>query len=72
MTPQETFNALMEGKKVKLIDKEFNRINKELEVEAITTNVFWVYQIEASVVNLYNEELETVFHDFSFKDISLF
>ncbi len=40
MTPQETFYALMEGKKVKLIDNEFNRINKELEVETITTNVF--------------------------------
>jgi len=70
MTPQETFNALMQGKRVKLTDNAKKR-GFEPYKENPDTNEFWIYQIEASSVNLYNEETEEVYYDYQFEDISL-
>jgi len=75
MTPQEIFNALIQGTEVKLKKERFSDLNKELlslDREPIQTNIFQVYQIEQSCVNLYNEETEDVSHDFSFDDIILY
>lgn len=70
MTPQETFNALMQGKKVKLKDDVFKG-GFEPYKEYPNTNEFWIYQIEASSVNLYSDETEEVYYDYQFVDISL-
>jgi hypothetical protein len=74
MTPQEIFNALIQGTKVKLTNNKFEELQQEFEKYGNDpqTNIFQVYQIEQSVCNLYNEEDTTVYYEFSFDDIILF
>jgi hypothetical protein len=66
MTPQETFNALMEGKKVKLKTSIFENYFRNWRLEE---NKFWVYQIEASSISLYDDKREEIFYDFTFEDL---
>ena len=71
MTPQEIFNALMERTQVKLTNDKFEELQQEYG-NTPQTNIFQVYQIEQSVCNLYSEDDEIVYYEFSFDDIILF
>jgi hypothetical protein len=70
MTPQETFNALMEGKRVKLTDdafkEEFESYRKKPD------NSFLINSIEQSAVSLYNYNTQEVYYDMDFEVINLF
>ncbi len=69
MTPQETFNAMMQSKKVKLTDEQFEELYRDYKKEV---NIFIVHSVEECCVNLYNEEIDEVIYDFPFEEISLF
>lgn len=70
MTPQEVFNALMQGKKVKLTQEKFKELLKEYEKPIL--NEFIIRSIEETCVNLYCEETEEVLYDFYFEQVLLF
>lgn len=73
MTPQEIFNALMEGRKVKLTQKRFKELLGQFRpYEKLPLNKFIVYSIEQDCVNLYCEEIDEVLYDFDFREICLF
>jgi len=70
MTPQETFNALMEGKRVKLTDDAFK---EEFEsYQGKPDNSFLINSIEQSAVSLYNYNTQEVYYDMDFEVINLF
>lgn len=71
MTPQEIFNSLMQGKKVKLTNERFESFLSQYTAYK-TSNEFIIRSIEETCVNLYNEEIDEVFYDFYFEDILLF
>jgi len=70
MTPQETFNALMEGKRVKLTDDAFKEEFKSYREKP--DNSFLINSIEQSAVSLYNYNTQEVYYDMDFEVINLF
>jgi hypothetical protein len=70
MTPQETFNALMEGKRVKLTDNAFK--DKFESYREKPDNSFLINSIEQSAVSLYNYNTQEVYYDMDFEVINLF
>jgi len=70
MTPQETFNALMEGKRVKLTDDAFKEEFESYREKP--DNSFLINSIEQSAVSLYNYNTQEVYYDMDFEVINLF
>lgn len=62
MKPLDLFNALMEGKTVKVTDKKL----KELEEDV---NSFLIHQIEQGCVNLFSKDSGEVYYDVDFSDV---
>ena len=72
MTPQETFNALIQGKKVKLKDDVFKGFLDEFEnYQAKPDNDFLINSIEESAVSLHNYNTQEVYYDIDFDCITL-
>ena len=72
MTPQETFNALMQGNKVKLTDDAFKGFLDEFEsYQPKPDNDFLINSIEESSVSLYNYNTQEVYYDMDFDCIVL-
>ena len=73
MTPQETFNALMQGKRVKLTDDAFKGFLDEFESYQVKPdNYFLINSIEESSVSLHNYNTQEVYYDMDFDCIVLF
>ena len=73
MTPQETFNALIQGKKVKLKDDVFKGFLDEFEnYQAKPDNDFLINSIEESAVSLHNYNTQEVYYDIDFEDLSFY
>ena len=70
MKPQEIFNVLMDGNKVKLTDEKFKQFIEEFnESEPTPINCFTIRSLEQYCVNLFDAE-ENAYYDFEFEDIS--
>jgi len=73
MTPQETFNALMEGKKVKLTDDAYKGLLDEFEsYQEKPDNIFLINSIEQSCISLFSFNIEDVYYDIDFDCIILY
>ena len=72
MTPQETFNALMQGKRVKLTEDAFKGFLDEFEsYQSKPDNDFLINSIEESSVSLHNYNTQEVYYDMNFDFIVL-
>lgn len=72
MKPQEIFNALMQGNRVKLTDDAFIGFLDEFEsYQEKPDNYFLINSIEESSVSLYNYNTQDVYYDMDFDCIVL-
>lgn len=72
MTPQETFNALMDAKLVKLTDDAFKEFLDEFEsYHEKPDNSFLINSIEQSAVSLHNYNTQEVYYNIDFEVINL-
>lgn len=72
MTPQEIFNTLMQGNRVKLTDDAFISFLDEFEsYQEKPDNYFLINSIEESSVSLYNYNTQEVYYDMDFDCVIL-
>jgi hypothetical protein len=65
MKPQQLFDAMMRGQKVRVIDHE---TYKNLETDSVE---FSVNSIELNYISIYDSERDNVYYDIAFEAVML-
>ena len=67
MAPQEAFDTLMEGGKVRTTEALFEILTRDNY--DLIMNEFIIYQIEQGSVNIYVEDSDLLFYEIPFDDL---